>query len=267
MRTRRLTGLGLGMMATVAIGVAGCTAGGTTPGASSSGSPSAPASSGASADPAAAAALGSATAALGTTSFKITITSGPGVKLTGLVDAPNNKGTATLSITGPNADIEVKTLLVDQDLYVQVPGITKAGTWTHVDVSRLPAGANVGLRPGQIDPANTAKVLTSTTDVQRVDARSFRGTLDLTKVAGITGVDKVTVDGLGTAAQKVPFTAGLDDQGRLSALTIQLPSANGKQSPALEVLYTDYGTTVDAVRPAATQTTEAPASLYTSLGG
>jgi LppX_LprAFG lipoprotein len=267
MRTRRLTGLGLGMMATVALGVAGCTADNATPGASASAeTPSAPASSGA-ADPAAASALASATAALGTTSFKVTLTSGPGVKLTGFVDAPGNKGTGTLAITGPNANIQVKTLLVDQDLYVQVPGITKAGTWTHVDVARLPEGANVGLRPGQIDPANTAKVLTSTTDVQQVDSRSYKGTLDLTKVAGITGVDKVTVDGLGAAAQNVPFTAGLDDQGRLSALTIQLPAANGKQSPPVEVLYTDYGTPVTAERPAATAITEAPDNLYTSLGG
>jgi hypothetical protein len=268
MRTRRLAGLGLGMMATAALAVAGCSNdAGTTPGAgTSSATPGAPVSSGA-ADPAAAAALASATAALGTTSFKITMTSGPGVKLTGFVDAPDNKGTGTLEISGPNANIQVKTLLVVQDLYVQVPGITKAGTWTHVDVSRLPAGANVGLRPGQIDPANTAKVLTSTTDVQQVDPRSFKGTLDLTKVAGITGVDKVTVDNWGTAAQNVPFTAGLDEQGRLSALTIQLPAVNGKPSQPLEVLYTDYGTTVDAVRPAPGDVTEAPDSLYTSLGG
>ena len=267
MRTRRLTGLGLGMMATVAVAVAGCTADGTTSGASgSSATPSAPAGSSA-ADPAAVSALASATAALGTTSFKITMTSGPGVKLTGFVDAPGNKGTGTLVISGPNANIQVKTLLVDQDLYVQVPGITKAGTWTHVDVSRLPEGANVGLRPGQIDPVNTAKVLTSTTDVQRVDARSYRGTLDLTKVAGITGVDKVTVDNWGGAAQNVPFTAGLDEQGRLSVLTIQLPAVNGQQSQSLEVLYTEYGTTVDAERPAPSEITEAPDNLYTSLGG
>jgi len=256
------------MMATVAVAVAGCTAdSSTTPAATASAAtPGAPASSGA-ADPAAASALASATAALGTTSFKITMTSGPGFKVTGLIDAPGGKGTGTLAITGPNANIQVKTLLVGQDLYVQVPGITKAGTWTHVDVSRLPEGANVGLRPGQIDPANTAKLLSSTTDVQQVDSRSFKGSVDLTKVAGVTGIDKVTVDGLGAAAQQVPFTAGLDDQGRLSALTIQLPALNGKQSQPLEVLYTDYGIPVTAERPAAAQITEAPDSLYTTLGG
>jgi hypothetical protein len=266
MRTTRLTGIGLGVLAAVALALTGCADNSATPGAAASDTPT-PATSSAAADPAAANQLASAAAALGTTSFKITLTSGPGVKLTGLVDAPGSKGTATLGLSGPNANLQLKTLLVGEDLYVQVPGITKAGTWTHVDVSRLPAGANVGLRPGQIDPANTAQLLKSTTDVQQVDSRSYKGTLDLTKVAGITGLDQVTVDGLGSAASKVPFTAGLDDQGRLSELTIQLPAVNGKASEPVDVLYTDYGTAVTADRPAPAEITEAPANLYTSLGG
>jgi hypothetical protein len=250
--------------------VSGCSADDDTAAPASSApaadTPSAPSSSGP-ADPAAAAALGTAAAALGNTSFKLTMTAGPGLKVTGQMDAPNGKGTADIVATGPNAELKVKTLLVGQDLYVQVPGITKGSTWTHLDVSRLPEGANVGLRPGQIDPANTAQLLNSTTDVQQVDARSYKGTLDLTKVAGLTGVDKVTVDSYGAAAKTVPFTAGLDDQGRLSALTIQLPAANGQQAQPLEILYTDYGVPVTAERPAASQITEAPADLYTSLGG
>jgi hypothetical protein len=219
------------------------------------------------ADPAAAAALASATAALGTTSFKVTMTSGPGLKLTGLMDAPNGTGTADLTATGPNTEINVKTLLVGQDLYLKVPGVTKGNTWTHVDVSRLPEGANVGLRPGQIDPANTAQLLTSTTDVRQVNARSYEGTLDLTKAAGVAGVNETLIKTWGDQAQNVPFTAGLDDQGRLSALTIQLPAVNGQPAQPLEVLYTDYGTKVEAQKPAAAETTEAPDSLYTSLGG
>ncbi len=268
MRTPRLAGLGLASMAAVALAVTGCTADNATPGASApaSDTPSASASAGA-ADPAAAAELASAAAALGTTSFKVTMTSGPGLKLTGLMDAPQGLGTGTLTATGPNTEITVKTLIVGQDLYVQVPGITKAGTWTHVDVSRLPEGANVGLRPGQIDPANTAKLLSSTTNVRQVDSRSYQGTLDLTKAADVAGVNQTMIDAWGAQAREVPFTAGLDEQGRLSALTIQLPAVNGQQSPPLEVLYTEYGTTVDVKKPAASEVTEAPDSLYTSLGG
>ena len=266
MRTRQLTGLGLGVLVTAALATAGCTNDSGTTGATPSVAPTATASSGAP-DASAANTLAQAAAQLSNTSYKITITSGPGVNLTGLLDPPGGKGTATLHLTGPNADLQVKTLLVDQDLYVQVPGVTKAGTWTHVDVTRLPDGANVGLRPGQIDPANTAKLLSATSDVQQSGSRSYQGTLDLTKVAGVTGVDQVTVQSWGSSATKVPFTAGLDDQGRLSALTIQPPAANGKTSPPIEILYTDYGKPVDAQRPSASQITEAPDNLYTSLGG
>ena len=90
---------------------------------------------------------------------------------------------------------------------------------------------------------------------------------DVTKVAGVAGVDKVTVDGYGAAAQKVPFTAGLDEQGRLSALTIQLPPVNGQQAAPIEVLYTDYGLPVESLRPDPSTVVEAPESLYTTLGG
>jgi hypothetical protein len=253
-------------LAACALAVSGCeNTGDAAPGASA-GAPS-PSASSSAADPAAASALGNAAAQLGNTSFKMTLTSGSALKMTGTMDAPNGRGAAELTATGPNTDITVQTRLDGQDLYVQVPGVTKAGTWTRIDVSRLPEGANIGLRPGQIDPANTAQLLTSTTDVRQTGSGSYQGTLDLTKVAGVTGVDKVTVDSYGTAAQKVPFTAGLDAQGRLSALTIELPPVNGQQSQPLEVLYTDYGVVVDDVRPDPATVVEAPENLYTTLGG
>jgi hypothetical protein len=268
MQTRRLAGMGLGVLTTATLAVAGCTGDGVgtpSPSGSASVSPSVSASAGA-ADPAAAAALSAATAALSNTSFKITMTSGTALSLTGLMDAPNGKGTGTLDLKGNGAAIQVQTLLIGQDLYVRVPGVTAADTWTHIDVERLPEGANIGLRPGQIDPANTARLLTTTTDVQQVDPRSFRGSLDLTRAVGVTGIDKVTVDGWGTAANSVPFTAGLDEQGRLTELTIDLPAVAGQQAQPLEILYTDYGTPVVAEKPAAAKVTEAPEELYTTLG-
>ncbi len=273
MRTPRWAGLGIASMTAVALAAGGCsTESDGTPGATASTGASAGAeptssSSGAPADPAAAEALGAATAKLGTTSFKVTVTSGAGLKIVGLMDPPNGAGTVDATATGTNTEVQIKTLLVGQDLYLQVPGVTKAGTWTHVDVARLPEGANVGLRPGQIDPVNTADLLKSTTDVRQTTPGSFEGSLDLTKAASVAGVDQKTITTYGDQAQDVPFTAGVDAEGRLSALTVQLPAVNGQQAQPLEVLYSDYGTKVDAARPAAAEITEAPDSLYTSLGG
>ncbi|WP_164842203.1 hypothetical protein [Actinoplanes solisilvae] len=267
MRTPRLAGLGLAATATVALALAGCDggSGSTTSGASAPASASGSAAASA-ADPAAVEALTKATSQLGTTSFKVTATSGTGFKLNGAVDPAQGNGTADLSAKGPNAEVTVKTLLAGQDLYLQVPGITKAGTWTHVDVARLPEGANVGLRPGQIDPVNTSNLLNSSTDVRSTGDNSYAGTLDLSKAIGLAGVSQVTIDETGAQAQKVPFTAKLDEQGRLSALTVDIPATNGQAAQPLEVSYTDYGVPVSVTKPAASEVTEAPDSLYTSLG-
>jgi hypothetical protein len=260
MRTPRLAALGLATITTLAITTACANATTATSPASAPASGGPTSGSVAPADPQAVAALSAAK--LGTTSFKITATSGTGFKLAGAVDPPNGNGTSELTASGTNAEVNVKTLLIAKDLYVQVPGITKAGTWTHLDVSRLPEGANVGLRPGQIDPVNTANLLSTATDVHATTGNSYAGTLDLTKAVGIAGLDQVTIEGFGSAAVDVPFTAGLDDQGRLSVLTITLP-----QGKPLEVVYSGYGTAVKVTRPAAAEITEAPDSLYNSLGG
>jgi hypothetical protein len=262
MRTPRLAGLGLATMATVAFAVAGCDNGTATSGSTASApAPSAPASSMSSADPGAVSALSKATALLGTTSFTLTATSGTGFKMTGSIDPVGSKGTGQLTASGPNAEINVKTLLIGDDLYAQVPGITKAGTWTHVDGSRLPAGATIGLRPNQIDPVGTANLLGAATDVKETTASTYQGTLDLTKAAGLAGLSQVTIDSYGTAASKVPFTATLDDQGRLNKLTVTVP-----QGDPIDVTYADYGAPVNVTAPAASEITEAPASFYSSLG-
>ncbi|MFI6077039.1 hypothetical protein ACIA5C_36445 [Actinoplanes sp. NPDC051343] len=267
MRTPRLAGLGLVTTAAVALAVAGCDNASTTPsGAASAPAPTASSAAASAADPAAASQLAAATAKLDQESFKITVTSGAGFKLTGAIDAPHGAGTADVTATGPNASVNIKTLLIDQDLYVQIPGITKNNSWTHVDGSRLPADASIGLRPDQIDPVNTAKLLSSTTDVHSTGSNSYAGTLDLTKAAGLAGLSKVTIDGYGQAASQVPFTAGLDAQGQLQELKIDLPPVNGQKTEPIDALYSGYGAPVTVERPAASSVTEAPDSIYKALG-
>jgi hypothetical protein len=269
MRTPRLAGLGLAA-ATAAFAVVGCTAQGTpatsassTPGTTSSSSV-APSSS---ADPAAVKALSDAAAALGNTSFKMTMTSGPGFQLTANMDAPHGNGTAEMIAKGANTSLTVKTLLFGQDLYAQIPGITQGTTWTHLDMARLPDGASIGLKPGQVDPANTAQLLGATTDVQKSGEGSYSGTLDLTKAAGVAGINKVTIDGYGAEAQRVPFEALLDQEDRLQQLTLRLPAVDNREAQPLVIKYSDYGQPVTAERPAAAQITEAPDSVYQALGG
>src|SRR5262245_59639097 len=83
----------LALVAATAL-LAGCDAASPAESGTPSATPSSETSSASAADPAAAQALGQATAALGNTSFKITMTSGPGFKLTGQMDAPGGKASA-----------------------------------------------------------------------------------------------------------------------------------------------------------------------------
>jgi hypothetical protein len=252
--------------ATAAIALTGCASTSTATPAPST-SAITPSITAASADPAAAAAIAKAAAALGTSSYTMTVTAGTGFNLTALIDPPGGKGTAELTASGPNTEVTVKSLLIDQDLYTQIPGITKEGTWTHLDMSRLPQGANVGLRPGQIDPVDTAKLLSSTTDVQASGGNTYAGTVDLTKAAGIAGLDRVTIDGYGAVAQHVPFVVALDDQGRIATLTLELPAVEGQTIAPVEARYTDYGREVAAEEPPAADIVEAPENIYQALGG
>ncbi|BBH64592.1 hypothetical protein ACTI_12770 [Actinoplanes sp. OR16] len=257
--------------ATAAVALTGCSTTGAgdaaSPGSSTSASVEAAPSVTSTADPAATAALGKATAALGTSSYTMTVTAGTGFNLTALLDPPGGKGTAELTASGPNTEITVKSLLIGEDLWAQIPGITKDGTWTHLDMSRLPEGANVGLRPGRIDPVDTANLLASTTDVQSSGGNTYSGTVDLTKAAGIAGLDRVTIDGYGSAAQRVPFTVALDKQGRLATLTLTPPAVNGTAIAPIEARYTDYGRAVAAEKPQDATVVEAPDDVYKALGG
>ncbi|MFI1989600.1 hypothetical protein [Actinoplanes sp. NPDC020271] len=262
MRTTRLALT----VATAAFAVAGCTANGTSA-TSASSAPSVSAAPSTSADPAAVQALSGAAATLGNSSFKMTMTNGSGFQLTANIDAPHGNGNAEVTAKGTNTALTVKTLLFGQDLYAQIPGITQGDTWTHVDMARLPDGANIGLKPGQIDPANTAELLKSTTDVTMAGEGSYAGTLDLTKAAGVAGISKVTVDGYGAQAQKVPFEATLDPQDRLDTLTLRLPAVDNREAQPLVVKYSDYGQTVTVEKPPAGQVVEAPDNVYQALGG
>ncbi|GIF09850.1 hypothetical protein [Actinoplanes siamensis] len=266
MRTTRLTGIGLAV-ASAAFAVAGCSTADGTPATSASGSADVSAAPSSSADPAAVRALSDAAAKLGNTSFKMTMTNGAGFDLTADVDPVKGNGNADLTAKGTNTSLTVKTLLLGQDLYARIPGVTTGDTWTHLDIARLPEGADIGLKPGQIDPANTAELLGATTDVRQAGEGSYGGTLDLTKAAGVAGISKVTVDGYGADAQRVPFEATLDQQDRLDTLTLRLPAVDNRETQPLVVKYSDYGQTVTAQQPPSGQISEAPDSVYQALGG
>ncbi|HEX8629583.1 MAG TPA: hypothetical protein VF755_15565, partial [Catenuloplanes sp.] len=233
---------------------------------SATGSPEVSPSAGSATDEAAAA-LAASTTDLGSTPFKFTMTSGSTVSLTGAMDPPNRAGTSTLQITGGGSSLKVESLLIGSDLYAKLGGTNaNANKWFHIDANRLPEGANIGIRPGQIDPAGTERFIKATSDVRQVEARGFAGTLDLNRAVGAAGISRAALDSYGPAAKSVPFRATVDEQGRLSTMTIDLPPLAGQPAQPLEIRYFDFGTAVAAQKPAAGEVVEASQDIYTLLG-
>jgi hypothetical protein len=266
-KTRQLAATGLGLVATLTFAVAGCTGAADSPTVAPSASP------GASETPSpgtaeAAAELSQAAAKLAADSFAMTTTFGPNGSVTGVMDPPNKLGKTTFKNTIQNTDVVIDSLLVGEDIYVKIAGLTgDLGTkWLHIDVQRLSADSNLGFTPGEFDPASSERLLKTAAEVRQVGDRDFVGTLDLTKATGIATIgDKVAVN-LGDDAKNVPFEASTDEQGRLVLLKISLPAATGSPQRTIETRYSDFGTAVVVQRPPASDVIEAPDLVYKTLG-
>lgn len=212
------------------------------------------------------AALAASTQALTTTSYKASMTLGTALAVTGQIDPQKEAGDTTTKLTTPGGQITIDTRLLGTDAWAKVTGLGEAlpAGWMHLDTQKASGTDNFSISPGQTDPAKASKFIAASADVQRTGTTGFTGTVDLTKVAGVTGLGSVTIgDG---ASQKVPFTATTDAQGRLTNLTIDVQKASPELAGPLKIDYTDYGTPVTVQAPNPAEVTEAPESLYSPFG-
>jgi hypothetical protein len=262
-KTRRLAPVGVAVIAAAGLAIAGCDAGSTTstsPSASTSASTTSGTGSSSARD-----ALLTSIAPLTRTSYKYTLSSGG---LTGQGANDPTLKVATLALTGQQQSnsLTINVIAIGTDLWMKLDfgaanNTLKISndTWFHIDATRL--GANPSLPVDPNGGANTAAVLQNAVDVQRVDATHFSGTVDLTKGTVAGPVGQPDLDRLGAKAKAVPFTASVDDQGRLTALKLDLATIDASM-PAIESTYSDYGTTVSATKPDAAHVAEAPDAVY-----
>jgi hypothetical protein len=264
-KSRRLATAGLGLVAAVTFAVAGC--GGTT---NSPATNNQPAAGQQAQDPAAA--LAAAAAKLAEESFKMTMKMGDTGTMTGAMDPKKKLGRTSMTVSTEGVNMKVETLMVGADLYMKMdmgglalPGIDPK-KWMHLDTAKLPANSSLGIRPGETDPASAEKLLKAATKVEKVGDRGFKGTLDLTKLNGVAGIEDKDVTSLGDKAKAVPFTASTDDQGRLTNMKVDMPIMSGVDLGSLDATYSDFGTTVEVTKPDPSKVTEAPEALYGTLG-
>jgi hypothetical protein len=264
-RSRRLTTAGLGLIAALTFGVAGCV--GTTDSTTTDGNKNAGQGT-----QDASAALAEASTKLAKESFKLSMKFGEAGTMTGAMDPQKKLGQTTLKISAQGTTMTIDMLLVDTDLYMKMdmggaalPGMD-ASKWMHLDTKKLPANSSLGITPGEHDPVRAEKLLQAATKVERVGDREFKGTLDLTKVTGIAGIEAKDVTGLGEKGKAVPFTAKTDDKGRLVNLKIEVPAVAGVDLGSLDATYSDFGTAVDVKKPDASAVIPAPEAIYSTLG-
>jgi hypothetical protein len=262
MRLRRLTTGGLGVFAALCLGVTACAGSSGTSGTGSSGSSSAPGT--ATSAPAAGEALTELTAAaqkLNDDTVTVTVSSN-GLKSTGNLDPASDKASSTMTFTGQGTSSTIDVRAVEEDVYLKATGMPNVDPtkWLHIDVARL-AGTSFDLLP-EGDAAGASRFVENMADVESTGDGTYRGTLDLTKVSGNTGV---SIDVLGGKGEAVPFTATVDDQDRLTGLTIDLSSID-PQLGTVTTTYSGFGSPVTVAAPAAAETVEAPESVLRLLG-
>ncbi|MDI6097858.1 hypothetical protein QLQ12_04495 [Actinoplanes sp. NEAU-A12] len=231
------------------IGLSGCASGSTGPTASTGSTGAAPAPS-ASVTPVGDPLAEFITAAktLEKETMRFSMTMPGGIDASGSFDLPGSKADMTMTMGAEKFAMR----LIGKTLYMKYDT-----EWMSLDVSKLPA--NSPMNPSNM-AANTEFYTEAATNVQRT-GDSFKGTLDIAKSPT---ADAESLKALGGKSTEVPFTAEVDDKGRLIEMTIdmtQLAPAAGKMTAK----YYDFGTKVVVKAPPASQVKPMPKEMLKIL--
>ncbi|MEU7753491.1 hypothetical protein [Micromonospora sp. NPDC049171] len=195
--------------------------------------------------------LSAAAAKVDGQTYKLTLDTGGTAGGDGTVvlwDPLAKRGLETTSLKVPAGAVKIERLTTGPDVYVRISApdrrvpVWDGKTWWHVGAPGSPP-AQQGL-----DNTKLAGTLTAATTVRQTGAREYAGTLDLRERSAVLGEGVGNV--LGARAGAVPFTAAVDEQGRLVRYRIELASEQS-QTAQLDLTYSDFGLSVSAEPPAA----------------
>ncbi|MBY8873455.1 hypothetical protein K7640_16595 [Micromonospora sp. PLK6-60] len=256
MKNRRLATTGVALVAALALGLTGCgnQTGADTPAAGGADTPEVTTAPASALDK-----LTAATLKLNEESMRLKIDSSF-LKSTGLMDPKSKTADMTMDMGGQG---KIRFMIVGNDAYLKVTGMSGSGLpdkWMHMDATKLGPESRTSLMPDG-DAGGAKKMVDGIVEVTETGTNSFSGTLDYTKA----NPGKKEIAALGEKAKKVPFTAKVDDEGRLTQLVVDtsvLQQSLGK----LTTTYSDFGVDVKAEKPAASETAPAPESLVKAFG-
>jgi len=141
--------------------------------------------------------------------------------------------------------------------------VAGGGKWLKLDMAKT-AESELLAYIADADVPGAGQILATATDVVEKDG-ALTGMVDLAKPQGIPSLDEETLDAISRSVNRVPFTATLDPQGRLTKLVLDLVGPSAGNLSTLDFAYSDYGSVTPDPAPAAAETIDAPADFYDQL--
>lgn len=253
MANRRLTTAALALVAAVGLAVSGC-------GGSSGTSPSTKADGGATTSQLSAAEeLKAAVHKLNEDTVRVTL-DGAMQSGGGVMDPRTRTAEMSIKMGFGGKSIDVEFVRIQDDIYLKMGDFGGApNKWIHIDGSKISSDSQLGAML-QGDPAGAQRLTTGLAEVERDGERRFKGTIDMTKTPTTDESLKI----LGDEAKAVPFTARVDEQGRLVEFALDMSGLDDSLG-TLTATYSDFGSPVLVQRPAESETMEAPSELLGAL--
>ncbi|MGA3525995.1 hypothetical protein [Melissospora conviva] len=218
-------------------------------------------------------ALVEATKVLESGDFRYTLT-GDQVKGEGAVHMPSNSAHISMTIgdAAQGFAMEMEYIFLGEEGWIRldIQGLgadanPTAGKFHHVDTKKVPDSSSMILKKGEADPVGSKALMNSIVEVQKTGEGAYSGTIDVTKAGEMQLVDKDTIEALGDQATKLPFTAKIDDQGRLVEFGMQMPAAGDLPAQDIKMVYSDFGSVTGIQAPPAADVVEADEEFYQKL--
>ncbi|MFI7575192.1 hypothetical protein [Micromonospora sp. NPDC049497] len=217
-------------------------------------------------------ALRASTKELAAGNFTFTM-AGDGLTGKGLVHKPSNSVQFDMAFDdGSGSSMAMEMVMIEKDSWVRidfgelaesVPQFAKLkDKFQHIDQSKIKDSDALAVDLENPDPAGAEELFKAVTDVQKTGENTYTGKLDASGVTDAGAIDSDLVKALGDQAKALPFTAKLDDQGRLVELAIPVPAAGETKAHEIKVTYADYGKATAAQKPPADKVIEASPETY-----
>ncbi|WP_422771585.1 hypothetical protein ACN28C_00085 [Plantactinospora sp. WMMC1484] len=159
---------------------------------------------------------------------------------------------------GVSADMDVilfgESLYVKEDFYARYGGEPNLpAEWMRVDYARINRGSALDIVSGE-GPVGAGNLMRGLVDVERDGELGFRGTVDLAR----------SLKAYGATTTVVPFTATVDQQGRLVAFSVDAEKVSWTTGD-IRASYDNLGEPIEVTAPEPAMVVEMPDDRFAVL--